>query len=65
MDNLVLDKAIGLLKTNKDSWANLSISEKIPLFQSITAKTVEVAQDWAEAANQAKSISNDSPLSGE
>ena len=65
MDNLVLDKAIGLLKANKDSWANLSISEKIPLFQSITAKTVEVAQDWAEAANQAKSISNDSPLSGE
>ena len=65
MDNLVLDKAINLLKVNKDSWSNLTIAEKIPLFQSITTKTVEVAKDWADAANQAKSISKDSPLSGE
>ncbi len=65
MDNLVLDKAINLLKVNKDNWSNLTIVEKIPLFQSITTKTVEVAKDWADAANQAKSISKDSPLSGE
>ena len=65
MDNLVLDKAIDLLKANKDSWVNLTIAEKIPLFQSLSSKTIEVAKDWAEVANQAKSIPNDSPLSGE
>ena len=65
MDKLVLDNAVDLLKSNKDNWSNLTIPEKIPLFQSITTNTVEVAQDWAEAANQAKSISNESPIAGE
>ena len=65
MDNLLLDEAIIKLNTNKDNWANLPIAEKIPLFQSLTIKTIEVAKDWADAANEAKSIPNESPLSGE
>ena len=65
MDNSGLDKAIDILYANKDNWANLSLSKKIPLFQSLTSKTIEVAKDWADAAVQAKSIPKDSPLSGE
>ena len=65
MDNSGLDKVIDILYANKDNWAKLSLSKKIPLFQSLTSKTIEVAKDWADAAVQAKSIPKDSPLSGE
>ena len=65
MNNSGLDKAIDILYANKDNWANLSLAKKIPLFQSLTSNTIEVAKDWADAAVQAKSIPKDSPLSGE
>ena len=65
MNNSDLDKAINILNTNKDSWVNLPISEKIPLFKSLSSKTSSVAKDWVDAAVKAKSINVDSPLSGE
>ena len=65
MNNSDLDKAINILNTNKDNWVNLPISEKIPLFKSLSSKTSSVAKDWVDAAVKAKSINVDSPLSGE
>ena len=65
MNNSDLDKAINILNTNKDNWVNLPISEKIPLFKSISSKTSSVAKDWVDAAVKAKSINVNSPLSGE
>ena len=65
MNNSDLDKAINILNTNKDNWVNLPISEKIPLFKSLSSKTSSVAKDWVDAAVKAKSIDVDSPLSGE
>ena len=65
MDSSSLDKAINILDTNKDDWVNLPISEKIPLFKSLSSKTAAVAKDWTDAALKAKSIKEDSPLSGE
>ena len=64
MDSSSLDKAINILDTNKDDWVNLPISEKIPLFKSLSSKTAAVAKDWTDAALKAKSIKEDSPLSG-
>ena len=54
-----------ILDTNKDNWVNLPISEKIPLFKSLSSNTATVAKDWTDAAVKAKSIKEDSPLSGE
>jgi len=65
LNNSDLDKAINILNTNKDNWVNLPISEKIPLFKSLSSKTSSVAKDWVDAAVKAKSINVDSPLSGE
>ena len=65
MNNSDLDKAINILNTNKDNWVNLPISEKIPLFKSLSSKTSSVARDWVDAAVKAKSINVNSPLSGE
>ena len=65
MNNSDLDKAINILNTNKDNWVNLPISEKIPLFKSLSSKTSSVAKDWVDASVKAKSINVDSPLSGE
>ena len=65
MNNSDLDKAINILNTNKDNWVNLPISEKIPLFKSLSSKTSSVAKDWVDSAVKAKSINVDSPLSGE
>ena len=65
MNNSDLDKAINILNTNKDNWVNLPISEKIPLFKSLSSKTSSVAKDWVDAAVKAKSINVNSPLSGE
>ena len=65
MNNSDLDKLINILNTNKDNWVNLPISEKIPLFKSLSSKTSSVAKDWVDAAVKAKSINVDSPLSGE
>ncbi len=65
MDTLVLDKAIGTLNTHKDEWARLPITEKIPLFQGVSKKTAEVAENWAAVAVNAKSIPESSPLVGE
>ena len=65
MNNSDLDKAINILNTNKNNWVNLPISEKIPLFKSLSSKTSSVAKDWVDAAVKAKSIDVDSPLSGE
>ena len=62
MDTLVLDKAIGTLNTHKDEWARLPITEKIPLFQGVSKKTAEVAENWAAVAVNAKSIPKSSPL---
>ena len=56
MNNSDLDKAINILNTNKDNWVNLPISEKIPLFKSLSSKTSSVARDWVDAAVKAKSI---------
>ena len=65
MNNSDLDKLINILNTNKDNWVNLPISEKIPLFKSLSSKTSSVAKDWVDAAVKAKSINVNSPLSGE
>ena len=65
MDKLILDKAIAALNTHKDEWARLPIAEKIPLFQGLSIKTAEVAENWAAVAAQAKSIPENSPLVGE
>ena len=65
MEKLILDKAIAALNTHKDEWARLPIAEKIPLFQGLSIKTAEVAENWAAVAAQAKSIPENSPLVGE
>ena len=65
MDRLVLDKVIGTLNTHKGEWARLPITEKIPLFQGVSKKTAEVAENWVAVAVNAKSIPESSPLVGE
>ena len=65
MDNSVLDKTIGILNTHKDEWARLPITEKISLFQGVSKKTAEVAENWVSLAVNAKSIPESSPLVGE
>ena len=65
MDRLVLDKGIGTLNSHKDEWVRLPIAEKIPLFQGVSKKTAELAENWVAVAVNAKSIPDSSPLVGE
>ncbi len=65
MDTLVLDKVIGTLNSHKDEWARLPIAEKIHLFQRVSKKTAELAENWVAVAVTAKSIPESSPLVGE
>jgi len=65
LDTLVLDKVIGTLNSHKDEWARLPIAEKIPLFQGVSKKTAELAENWVAVAVNAKSIPESSPLVGE
>jgi aldehyde dehydrogenase (NAD(P)+) len=65
LDTLVLDKVIGTLNSHKDEWARLPIAEKIHLFQRVSKKTAELAENWVAVAVTAKSIPESSPLVGE
>ena len=65
MNNINLDNSLTILHSNKDRWATLPISEKNNFLDQTIKRSVEFAEEWANAGTEAKSLSVDSPLSGE
>lgn len=65
MDTESVDKAIVALGEQKDTWAQLTITEKIELLRGLRRHTGEVADRWVEAAVRAKGIPLESPWAGE
>ncbi len=65
MDERGMNEAIAVLDRRKESWARLSIREKIAHLEALRARTDEVAEDWVGASVNAKRIPKDSPPTGE
>ena len=65
MDTHLLDKSLSILQSDKDRWAMLSISEKIDLLDQTIDRTVDHAEEWAQAGIEAKGLDSNSPLSAE
>lgn len=59
-----LDANVAALRTHADAWARLGLAGKVRHLRAMRARTVEVAQDWVDAAARAKGIAG-TPLAGE
>lgn len=61
----VLDQALQVLKSRKDTWASLPVARKAEYVQGVIDGYLGVARRQVEAANRAKGILPDSPFAGE
>ena len=65
MDSLTLDNSLSNLQSNKNRWATLPITDKIDYLDQTIKRSVDFAEEWANAGSEAKGLSVNSPLSGE
>ena len=65
MDSLTLDNSLSHLQSNKNRWATLPITDKIDYLDQTIKRSVDFAEEWANAGTEAKGLSVNSPLSGE
>lgn len=60
-----LDEALAILEDHKQEWAALDIEERIELLEHLRAGVVEVAEQWARAAVEAKGLTFGTAEEGE
>ena len=60
-----LDNALNELTASKDTWAQLSVQERIALLEAMKDSLLQVAEDWATISARNKRIPAGSPLEGE
>jgi acyl-CoA reductase-like NAD-dependent aldehyde dehydrogenase len=60
-----IDNAIQTLQANKQNWVTRSIQNRISIIDTIINNFAAIAPQWVASACQAKSIAEDSPLTGE
>lgn len=59
------DADLAILESAKHRWAQTTIGERVALLQLVKDNLMEVAEDWVEAAGEAKGIPQGSSLLGE
>ena len=60
-----MDAAVAAIKAQKDTWAKLSIGERVSLLDVLLDRTLADAERWAAAGCKAKGIAFSSPTAGE
>lgn len=60
-----LDRAVEELKVGAERWAQLPVADRGALFRRVHAAIAGVAEDWANAAAEAKHIAPSAPYLGE
>jgi hypothetical protein len=65
MDSPTIDAALRALKDYRDAWARLPVARKVEYVQGVIDGYLRVAARQVEAANRAKGIPPDTPMTGE
>ncbi len=65
MDTKNIDQAITQLQEHTREWARLPLGEKRRLLEGLRARANTAAQQWVDAAVEAKGLPVDSPITGE
>lgn len=60
-----LDRAVEELKVGAERWAQTSVADRAALFRRVHASIAAVAQEWADAAIEAKHVTPSAPYAGE
>lgn len=60
-----LDEAVGILAKRKDDWVALGLEARITLLDQMIRNTVDLTEEWASLAMQAKGVDPASPAGGE
>ncbi|GAB2473623.1 aldehyde dehydrogenase family protein [Promicromonospora xylanilytica] len=60
-----LDRAVEELKVGAERWARLPVADRGALFRRVHASIVEVAEEWATTAAEAKGVAPSDPYAGE
>ncbi len=60
-----LDQAVTDLRTHKDAWVGVSLTERIALIDTILARFDALAPRWADACREAEGLTPGSPQAGE
>ena len=60
-----IDRAIASLHSHRDRWVETNIPQRLAYLQDCLDRTVDIAEDWANAGCEAKGIDPKSTLAGE